>query len=279
MLISASALAARPDDATLVVFDCRHDLADHGKGAALHAAGHVPGAFFAPVETALSGVKTGKNGRHPLPDPHAFAAFLASCGVTPDTTVVGYDDAGGMFAARLWWLCRWIGHARASVLDGGWQAWLAGGHPVATQPPVPRATPPSLPVTLTSGDVLDADEVMARLDRPDTLLIDARAPARYRGDLEPLDPVAGHIPGASNRFYQANLRPDHTFRPPGELRAEFGALLAGRPPSAVGHTCGSGITACANLFAMELAGLSGSRLYAGSWSEWVADPTRPVARS
>lgn len=278
MLISAPALAARRSDAAFVIFDCRHDLMDHGRGAALYAAGHVPGAFLAPVETALAGTKTGTNGRHPLPEPEAFAAFLTRHGVTSETTVVAYDDAGGLYAARLWWMLRWIGHTQAVLLDGGLQAWTAAGLPLATEVPTPVAAPQPLPVAVDTSAVWTVADVLARLDQPASLVIDARVGERYRGETETIDPVAGHIPGAGNRFYKANLKPDLTFRPPAELKAEFEALLAGRAPSEIGHSCGSGITACANLFAMELAGLHGSKLYAGSWSEWVADRTRPVAR-
>lgn len=277
MLIPASVLAGGLHDRSTVVFDCRHDLNDHALGAAHFAAGHIPGAFFAPVESALSGAKTGSNGRHPLPEPAAFAAFLSAHGVEPSTTVVAYDDAGGLFAARLWWLCRWIGHPQVALLDGGWQAWRAGVFPVEAAPPVPRPARQPLPVRIDQDAVWSCAEVLGRLHRNDSLLIDARAPERYRGEIEPLDPVAGHIPGALNRFYKNNLRADFTFRPASELRDEFEVLLAQRSPAETGHSCGSGITACANIFAMELAGLSGSKLYPGSWSEWTSDTARPVA--
>lgn len=278
MLITATTLAGSLHDETVVVFDCRHDLSDPSKGAALYAGGHLPGAFFAPVESALSGHKSGLNGRHPLPDPAAFSAFLTAHGVTPATTVVAYDDVGGLFAARLWWLCRWIGHPHAALLDGGWQAWCAGAHPVETETPLPRPAPHPLPVRVAGDAVWSAADVQKRLHRAESLLIDARAPERYRGEVEPLDPVAGHIPGAINHFYKNNLCADLTFRPAQELRADFERLLGSRPPNEVGHSCGSGITACANIFAMELAGLGGTKLYAGSWSEWVSEPARPVTR-
>jgi thiosulfate/3-mercaptopyruvate sulfurtransferase len=278
MLIRAAELLPRLATPDVVVFDCRHDLLDHAKGAQAYAAGHVPGAHFAPVETALSGPKTGRNGRHPLPAPEVFAAFLQRHGVTPATTVVAYDDAGGLYAARLWWMTRWIGHARVALLDGGLPKWIADGHPVTRDIPtaVPAAAP--LPVAVRDGDVVTVDEILARLGDPSAAVLDARAAERYRGDTETIDPVAGHIPGALNRFYKANLNADLTFRDPAALRAEFSALFAGRDPAQVAHSCGSGITACANLFAMDYAGLPGSKLYAGSWSEWVADPARPVAR-
>jgi thiosulfate/3-mercaptopyruvate sulfurtransferase len=276
MLIRPSELAGHTADPAWIIFDCRHDLGDPAKGARLYAAGHVPGAHFAPVDTALSGPKNGRNGRHPLPAPEDFAEFLAAHGVTAETTIVAYDDVGGQFAARLWWLARWIGLARVGLLDGGWQGWTSAGLPVATE--VPGCRRGAVTARVAPDWVWSADETRRRISDPRSVVIDARAAERYRGDVEPIDPVAGHIPGALNRFYKANLNPDLTFRPAAELRAEFTALLAGRDPADVGHSCGSGITACANLFAMEHAGLAGSHLYAGSWSEWIADPTRPVAK-
>jgi thiosulfate/3-mercaptopyruvate sulfurtransferase len=276
MVIRAQDLVRHTQDSAWVVFDCRHDLGDTGKGSRLYVAGHVPGAYFAPVDTALSGTKNGRNGRHPLPGPEQFAEFLAAHGVTPATTVVAYDDVGGQFAARLWWLARWIGLSRVVLLDGGWPAWVAAGLPVSTE--VPERRRGQVTARPAWDLVWSAEETRRRISDPGSALIDARAAERYRGDVEPIDPVAGHIPGAKNRFYKANLNPDLTFRPAEELRSEFAALLAGKDPAKVGHSCGSGITACANLFAMEYAGLGGSRLYAGSWSEWVSDPARPVER-
>jgi thiosulfate/3-mercaptopyruvate sulfurtransferase len=275
MLISTAELATHREDATWVIFDCRHDLVDHGKGEKLYRENHIPGALFAPVETALAGVKSGANGRHPLPSPAAFAEFLARHGVSPTSTVVAYDDAGGLYAARLWWLARWIGLPNVALLDGGWSKWLAESRPVT--PIVPQPKPVAgWRADVKPGQVWSADDVLGHLGDPAYALIDARAGERYRGEVEPMDPVAGHIPGAVNRFYKANLKGDLTFRPAGELKEEFRALLGPRSTAAIGHQCGSGITACANIFAMEYAGLPGSKLYAGSWSEWVADPSRPV---
>lgn len=277
MLISTSRLASLLDDADCVLFDCRHDLADTGKGARLYADGHIPGAFFAPVDTALSGPKNGRNGRHPLPAPDAFAAFLENHGVTSSTQIVAYDDAGGMYAARLWWLARWIGLTNVALLDGGLPKWVQEGRPLSTEPPPSRPRSVVTPKP-QAARLVAVDEVQASLSARSLLVVDARAAERYRGDIEPIDPVAGHIPGAVNRFYKANLNPDGTLKGKDELRRDFETLLAGRGPSGVAHQCGSGITACANLFAMDYAGLEGSRLYAGSWSEWVADPGRPVER-
>jgi thiosulfate/3-mercaptopyruvate sulfurtransferase len=277
MLIDCPRLASRLDDPQIVVFDCRHDLGDPDKGARLYAEGHLPGAFFAPVDSALSGTKTGTNGRHPLPRPDDFVRFLERHGIDASTRIVAYDDVGGMYAARLWWLARWVGLNTVSVLDGGLPKWIADGHPLSAVPPRPR--PAGRVEARPQADLLaDAAEIAASLTEGTLLVVDARAPERFRGDVEPIDPVAGHIPGANNRFYKANLRPDGTLRPAGELRSEFAPWIDARPARNVVHQCGSGITACANLFAMEYAGLSGSRLYAGSWSEWIADPARPVAR-
>lgn len=277
MLVSYTGLAAHLDDPDWIVFDCRHDLMDLGKGERLYREGHIPGAHFAHLDIDLSGEKSGSNGRHPLPAPAAFSAFLARHGVTETSSIVAYDDAGGPYAARLWWLARWIGLRKVALLDGGLPAWTAAGLPLTRAAPAPRPTTLS-----THADplmVLSAAEVQARLhDDAAMTLIDARAPERYRGDVEPIDPVGGHIPGAHNRFFKDNLRPDLTLRSADELQAAFRALAPDLNPSHVVHQCGSGVTACANLFAMEYAGLTGSKLYAGSWSEWLSDPARPVAK-
>jgi thiosulfate/3-mercaptopyruvate sulfurtransferase len=276
MLVSTSQLADHLHDPTWVIFDCRHDLVDHAKGVRLYHEGHIPGAFFAPVENALSGEKTGKNGRHPLPTPEAFAAFLSAHGVSDSSIVVAYDDSGGLYAARLWWMARWIGMKSVALLDGGIPLWRTEGRQVTSEPSAPRHA--TLRAHVDPTMVWNADAVLRHLSDPSHAIIDARAGERYRGDVEPMDPVAGHIPGALNRFYKDNLRANLTFRPAGELKEEFSALLENRSPGNVAHQCGSGITACANLFAMEYAGLPGSKLYAGSWSEWVSDPSRPVVR-
>jgi thiosulfate/3-mercaptopyruvate sulfurtransferase len=276
MLVSPEILAQHVNDPSWVIFDCRHDLADFAKGARLYREGHVPSAHFAPVETALSGTKTGINGRHPLPAPQTFADFLGQHGVSETSTVVAYDDVGGMYAARLWWMAKWIGLKQLAVVDGGWQKWVADGRPVSTEVPTPQ--PVALRARVVPEMFWTVEEVQRRLKDPNAALIDARAAERYRGEVEPIDRVAGRIPGALNRFYKQNLNPDLTFRPAAELRREFESLLGSRRPENVGHQCGSGVTACANLFAMEHAGLAGSKLYPGSWSEWIADPARPVAK-
>ena len=256
------------------IFDCRHDLANPGFGPAAYARDHLPGAQFLHLDEDLSGPMTGSNGRHPLPDPAALAARLAQCGVGNDTQVIAYDDAGGMFAARLWWQLRWLGHHRVAVLDGGLHAWCEAAQPLTRETVTP--TPAVFTISLQPLAV-NADYVLRHLGAPDMILLDARSPDRFRGENETLDPVAGHIPGAINRFFRDNLKPGGGFKQASVLREEFGALLRGHDAHCVVHQCGSGVTACHNVLAMESAGLSGSRLYAGSWSEWCADPARPVA--
>ncbi len=273
-LIGAHELAQRISDPGWRIFDCRHDLANPEFGRAAYARGHLPGAQFLHLDEDLSGPLTGANGRHPLPDPAVLAEKLARCGVSNDTQVVAYDDAGGMFAARLWWLLRWLGHHRVAVLDGGLHAWGKAAQ-VLTTVAAPVA-PARFEIALQPLAV-DADFVHRHLDDPAMILIDARSPDRFRGENETLDPVAGHIPGAVNRFFRDNLTPGGTFKQASVLREEYGTLLNGRDAHRVVHQCGSGVTACHNVLAMEAAGLAGSRLYAGSWSEWCADPSRPIA--
>ena len=273
-LVTPHELALRLGAPELRIFDCRHDLADPGFGRAAFARAHLPGAQFLHLDDDLSGPRTGHNGRHPLPDPARLAARLGQCGVGNATQVVAYDDAGGMFAARLWWLLRWLGHRHVAVLDGGLQGWIEAGQALTAE--VASPAPARFDMALQPLAV-SATQVMQQLHAPDMLLIDARSPDRFRGENESLDPVGGHIPGAVNRFFRDNLAPGGGFKQASLLREEFGALLKGRDAHQVVHQCGSGVTACHNLLAMEAAGLSGSRLYAGSWSEWCADPARPVA--
>ncbi len=271
-LISVRDLAEHLNHPRWRVFDCRHDLANPAFGRAAYAEGHIPGAIFLSLDDDLSGPRTGTNGRHPLPDPTRFATRLGEAGVGNDTQVIAYDDAGGIFAARLWWTLRWLGHRKVALLDGGSQAWCAS-QPLTTDVPAPVQEtfhPVVAPLAV------DTAYVQQHLGRPDMLLVDARSPDRFRGENETLDPVAGHIPGALNRFFRDNLAPDGRFKSGRELRDDFEALLGERDSGAVVHQCGSGVTACHNLLAMELAGLGGSRLYPGSWSEWCADPSRPV---
>ena len=276
MIVSTQELALHLDDPEWVIFDCRHDLMKPGRGEELYREGHIPGAHFAPVDGILSGAKNGMNGRHPLPDPDVFAEFLGRHGVSDTTRVVAYDDVGGQFAARFWWMVRWIGQARAALLDGGFPKWMQEGRQVTSLIPARRNA--SIRAGLQPGLIWTAEDVQRQLRVSESHLVDARAPERFRGEVEPIDRIAGHIPGAKNRFFKMNLNGDLTFRPAHELRTEFEALIENAAPDKVGHQCGSGITACANVFAMEYAGLPGSKLYVGSWSEWIADPSRPVAK-
>lgn len=274
-LVSAAETAAHLNDPQWVICDCRHDLANHSAGYKAYRAGHVPGARFLHLDVDLSGTKTGLTGRHPLPHPATFCLRLGALGIANDTQVVAYDDTGGAYAARLWWMLRWIGHTRAAVLDGGWQAWTRAGLPVTVEQPV--AEPVSYNGRPQPQAVVDSAQLLANLQERKTLVLDARASDRYRGENETLDPVAGHIPGAINRFFKLNLDGDGRFKAPAALKQEFTAVLDGHAPEATVHQCGSGVTACHNLLAMEIAGLGGSRLYPGSWSEWVSDRRRPVA--
>ncbi len=275
-LIPTARLAERLGAADLVVCDVRHDLAKADDwGAAQYRAAHVPGAVFVHLDRDLSAAKSGTNGRHPLPTPEAAAATFGRLGIAGGKQVVVYDQGGGMFASRMWWMLKWLGFDAVAVLDGGYAKWTAEGRPIAADVVVPVPAPFAIRrVTPT----VNATGVMASLPRQTLLVIDARAPERFRGETEPLDPVAGHIPGARNRPYTQNLNPDGTFKEPAFLRAEFAALLDGMPHDVVVHQCGSGVTACHNILAMEVAGIPGTRLYPGSWSEWCADPARPVAR-
>ncbi len=274
-LISATELAALLAQAgtDVLVLDCRFSLAAPAAGQQAHAQGHVPGAVYANLDTDLSGPKTGLNGRHPLPTPEAFLATLRRWGLQDNTEVIAYDDAGGMFAARAWWMLRWMGHPLVRVLDGGWAAWQAQGGAVSTDAPL-RA-PSHLQLSPLDEHLSRIDFVQTNLgNRSAMQLVDARAPDRFRGENETMDPVGGHIPGAINRFFQLNLGADGRFKPAQVLRDEFTALLGSQPVDTVVHQCGSGVTACHNLLAMTHAGLEGSRLYAGSWSEWCADQGR-----
>ena len=276
MLINTENLTKHLRDPAWVIFDCRHDLFDLAKGERHYREGHIPGAHFANIDTDLSGDKTGKNGRHPLPSPAAFTAFLARHGVSNSSTIVAYDDVGGQFASRLWWLARWIGLANVLLLDGGITKWIADGHALSTDVPAP--VPAALYGEAEPCMTWSAADVLAHINDKNIALIDARAAERYRGETEPIDPVAGHIPNALNRFYKANLHADLTFRAADDIKRDFDVLTNHKRAEHAVHYCGSGVTACANVFAMEYAGLTGSKLFAGSWSEWVADPTRPVVQ-
>ncbi len=273
-LIRVDELARRLD--ACVVVDCRHDLTNPAYGPAAWADAHLPGAFFLHQDHDLAGERTGTNGRHPLPEREALRRKLESIGLADGVQLVAYDENGGMYASRLWWLARWLGHSEVAVLDGGLPAWRAAGHALTSEPPVARARG-ALTLHAPRTAQVDAAQVLAQLGTDRPRVVDARTPERWRGEVEPLDPVAGRIPGSVNRPYTENLQPDGRFKSADELRTEFLALLDGREASALIHQCGSGVTACHNLLAMEIAGLPGAALYPGSWSEWCADPERPVA--
>ena len=278
-LISAQELSRHIDDPAWVIVDCRHDLVNLAFGREAYAAGHLPHALLADMETELSGAKRGADGafrgRHPLPEKEALAAVLRRWGVNPATQVVAYDAHGGMYAARLWWLLRWIGHEAAAVLDGGLPAWQALGHPLSSDPPEPRSAG-TLTVRAPFVPTVTVAEVLENIDNEQRTVVDARAADRFRGENETIDSVGGHIPGAKNRFFKDNLDNDGRFKAPAQLRAEFAGVIDD-PKKAI-MQCGSGVTACHNLLALEVAGMPGAALYPGSWSEWSSDPARPVAK-
>lgn len=276
-VIAAQDLATHLDDAQWRVLDCRFELSDANAGWQAYGRAHVPGAYYAHLDTDLSDTGRSGLGRHPLPDPDVFAAILGRWRITPDCQVVCYDAAGGaLAAARAWWLLRACGHRRVAVLDGGWPAWLEAG--LATADDEPEQGVDAYPAQWDENlYTLDAAQLARDLAADHLLLLDARAAPRFRGEVEPLDSRAGHLPGAINRPFAQNLDSGGRFKPPAQLRAEFAALLGAHPPGQVMHMCGSGVTATHNLLAMEHAGLHGSRLYAPSWSGWIVDPQRPVA--
>jgi thiosulfate/3-mercaptopyruvate sulfurtransferase len=274
-LISADALKAQLGRPDWVVIDCRFSLADTELGARNYRQGHLPNARYAHLDKDLSSAVTSQKGRHPLPDFRTLAQKLGKWGVGNQTQVVVYDDAGGAFAGRLWWLLRYLGHDKAAVLDGGIKLWREKGYPITTS--LPAVKPAVFRPYLQDSFRLTAEQVQNRLAARSICLVDARTPERYRGEAEPIDPVAGHVKGALNRPFQANLAASGEFLPAEQLRDQFLALIGKRAPEQVVHMCGSGVTACHNLLAMEHAGLKGSKLYAGSWSEWIRNKNRPVS--
>ena len=276
-LISPADLAAHAAHPDWVIVDCRHDLMNPAAGKDAFATSHIQHALFADLDRELSGAKQGADGvfrgRHPLPERAALIEVLRSWGINEQTQVVAYDAHGGMFAARLWWLLRWVGHAAVAVLDGGLAAWQAQGLPMTDQAHVPArgAIADQAPLVTTVA----AADVLSNITGGMRTVIDARAADRYRGENETMDPVGGHIPGAKNRFFKDNLEADGRFKSAAQLKADFAALVD--DPAAAIMQCGSGVTACHNLLALEVAGMPGAALYPGSWSEWCADPARPVA--
>jgi len=275
-LISTAALASHLDDPAYAIVDCRSKLDDLEWGAREYAAAHIPGASYADLTHDLSGPKRGDNGRHPLPEPAALVQTFGRLGITSGMQVVAYDQENGMFASRLWWLLRWMGHDAAAVLDGGVRKWLAEGRPVESGHT--NRAPRAFTGSPRPDMAVDVGTVVEQLADGGPRLVDARAPERYRGDTEPIDRVAGHIPGAKNHCFQWNLDEQGLFRTPEELRAKIRASVGDVPADQIVCYCGSGVTACHNLLAFEHAGLTGAKLYAGSWSEWSADPGRPIEK-
>ncbi len=275
-LIEAEELAQRLGESTIRIFDCRFDLARPDDGRKRYEDEHLPGATYADLNRDLSAAPTPTSGRHPLPAPAAFESRLREWGVNRDSLVVAYDDGNAMYAARLWWMLRWLGHDHARVLDGGLRRWMQLGLPLDDA--IPAYPPGNFVARLRPEAVVDASRVLEASRDPSYRVLDVRAPERYRGDVEPIDAVAGHVPGARNHPFTLSLGTDGRFLPPSELRAALDERLEGAPAERTVAMCGSGVTACHLLLAMERAGLSGGRLYAGSWSEWSRDPSRPVAR-
>jgi len=277
-ILSAATLAENLENPSWVTIDCRFRLNDPAFGRNAYANGHIPGAFYAHLDEELSGkIIPGHTGRHPLPEPDALATLFSSWGISPGVQVVGYDDMGGAMAARLWWLLRWLGHPEVAILDGGITHWEAEGRPLSQETPSFRNT--RFIPHLQNNLVADAETVgQMRLD-PDYVVVDSRAPERYRGEFEPIDPVAGHIPGAVNLPHISNIGPDGRFLSKETIRENFIRVMEGRDGQHCTFYCGSGVTAAHNLLAMEYAGLHGGILYPGSWSEWITDPKRPVSRT
>lgn len=283
-LISATELKQLLDSATPVrVYDCSADLMNPGAGRVQYQAEHIPGASHVSLDEHLSDKvhpDRASGGRHPLPSRERFAAWLGRSGLTsPATQVVVYDRQGANYCGRLWWMLKWCGHEAVAVLDGGWAAWVAAGGVAESGPgPAPPAEAPAYPLSPARAATASTTRLVQQIGSPDLTLLDARVAARFRGEVEPLDPVAGHIPGALNRPFTENLGPDGRFKPASALRVEFEQLLAGRDPASVVHHCGSGVSAIPNLLAMEVAGLGRTALYPGSWSEWCNTPGAPCAR-
>jgi thiosulfate/3-mercaptopyruvate sulfurtransferase len=274
-LIETDHLAAHLDDPQWRAVDCRFDLKDTAAGEHAYAAAHIPRAVYAHLDRDLSGEKTGSNGRHPLPDPQIAAETFGRLGIGATTQVVAYDADSAMFAARLWWILRWLGHDAVAVLNGGFAKWRAEGRVVAAG--VETAAAATFIARQRPEMRASANDVAVRSVDPAWRLLDARAPDRFRGEVEPIDRTAGHIPGARNHFFETNLSEAGAFRSTADLEARLTASLAGVPPERTICYCGSGVTACQNLLALEHAGLRGARLYVGSWSEWSSDPARPIA--
>jgi thiosulfate/3-mercaptopyruvate sulfurtransferase len=273
-LISPTELHSQ--SSSCVVIDCRFDLADTEAGQRAYLVAHIPQARYAHLDRDLSGPKTAQTGRHPLPESSALARSFGQWGIGADTQVVAYDSDNGMVAARLWWLLRWLGHERVAVVDGGFKAWQAAGFPTTAE--LPRVTSTIFLARPRNDMVVSASDVAQLVTRTDWRLLDARAPERFRGDVEPIDPIAGHVPGARNHPFAWNLTPNGSFLSTGVLKGKFLNSLDGVRSEQSAVMCGSGVTACQNLLALEVAGLKGAKLYAGSWSEWIRNPARPTQK-
>ena len=275
-IVNTATLTAHLQDPDWAIVDCRLDLSQPAWGGAEYERAHIPGAVFADMARDLAGPKTGTNGRHPLPDPDTLARTLGRFGIDNRVQVVAYDQDIGMYAARLWWLLRWLGHERVAVLDGGWARWIAEGRPVAAG--VESRAPRVFAGTPRANMIATANDVASLGPASGSRVVDARAPERYRGDVEPIDRVGGHIPGAVNHFYKLNVNDAGELRSPNDLAARWKETLAGATPESTICYCGSGITACHNVLALEHAGLHGAKLYPGSWSEWSSDSQRPIEK-
>jgi thiosulfate/3-mercaptopyruvate sulfurtransferase len=274
-LINSDTLSTHLGDPSWVVVDCRFKLDDPAWGAREYAARHIPGAIYADLDRDLSGEKNGRNGRHPLPAPGSLAKTLGNFGIDETVQVVTYDQDSGMYASRLWWMLRWMGHEDVAVLDGGFTGWLTDGRPVTAGVEARGAR--RFKDRPRPEMIVSVDEVASRIRQPDWLLVDARAPERFSGRMETIDKKAGHIPGATNQFFKWNVDENNRLRDRDTLRDRWDRALSGVPADHVVCYCGSGVTACQNLLTLEHIGLSGARLYPGSWSEWSSDPARGVA--
>lgn len=277
-LVTTQQLLDGLHDPNWIIVDCRFDLPVPEWGLTEYRKAHIPGAIYAHLNRDLSGVVTPATGRHPLPSPEEFSTKLSQMGISNSSQVIVYDASGGSYAARLWWMLKWLGHERVAVLDGGFQKWINEGLPV--QDGIERKPPTNFSGSPQPGQIANIQEIELIIEEPEGskfLLIDARSPVRFRGEREPVDSVPGHIPGAINRFHGDNLGPDGTFLSAQDLKTQFEALLHGISPENAIVYCGSGVTSCHDLLAMQLAGLPGARLYPGSWSEWIRDPSHPRA--